>query len=127
MYGCGTIFKITTAGKEKVLYSFTGDGDGYNPVDDLTNVNGTLYGVTSGGVGSGTMCHQFFGCGVIFSITTSGTYNMLYGFCQTSSCTDGFTPQAGLTYVNGTLYGTTTAGGASGLYGAGTVYSLSGF
>jgi uncharacterized repeat protein (TIGR03803 family) len=54
----GTIFSITTSGKETVLHSFTGtSGDGAYPVAGLVNVNGTLYGTTwrGGTNGNGTV------------------------------------------------------------------------
>ncbi len=59
------------------------------------------------------------GCGTVFSITTSGKETVLYSF---GAPKDGKYPYAGLINVNGTLYGTTTAGGAK---DAGTVFSLS--
>jgi len=50
----GTVFAITTAGKEKAIYSFLGsssNNDGANPVAGLLNVKGTLYGTTwQGGI-----------------------------------------------------------------------------
>lgn len=54
---CGTVYSITTAGKEIVLHSFRGFlyGDGEYPSGDLIVMQGTLYGTTqSGGVGQGT-------------------------------------------------------------------------
>jgi uncharacterized repeat protein (TIGR03803 family) len=45
-------------------------------------------------------------------------YNVLYSF---NGGSDGAVPTAGLTYVNGKLYGTTGGGGA---YGKGTVFAL---
>ena len=110
--GCGTVFSITTSGKETVLHSFGGSGDGDGPVADLTNVNGTLYGTTILGGASNS--------GTVFAITTSGKETVLYSFGSESG--DGGLPGAGLTNVNGTLYGTTIYGGA---YGYGTVFSLS--
>ena len=47
--GCGTVFSITTGGKEKVLHSFAGDPDGAFPSASLLDVDGTLYGTTVGG------------------------------------------------------------------------------
>lgn len=44
--GCGTVFKITTAGTEAVIYSFKGYPDGESPKAGLIKVNGTLYGTT---------------------------------------------------------------------------------
>ncbi len=57
----GTVFSITTAGVESVVYSFAGNlagrGGGANPAAALINVSGVLYGTTyDGGVnGLGTV------------------------------------------------------------------------
>jgi uncharacterized repeat protein (TIGR03803 family) len=57
----GTIFKISTAGKESVLYSFTGKPDGAQPRAGLTSLAGTLYGTSAtGGATSG---------GTVFGLT----------------------------------------------------------
>jgi uncharacterized repeat protein (TIGR03803 family) len=80
-------------------------------------VNGTLYGTTLAGGKAG--CSNNFGCGVVYSITTSGSEKVVYRFKGGS---DGGNPLAGLVEVNGALYGTTYGGGASGL---GTVFSIS--
>lgn len=50
--GCGTIFAVTTAGKERVLHRFGHGQDGANPEAGLMLLNGTLYGTTIGGGGS---------------------------------------------------------------------------
>ena len=117
--GCGTVFSITTGGVIKVLHSFGGGSDGAKPFASLINVNGTLYGTTTAG-GSG--CD----CGTIFSITTSGSENVLYSF--TGGPQDGATPLGNLINVNGTLYGTTYYGGShcasSTKLGCGTVFSV---
>ncbi len=116
-YGnCGTIFSVTPSGKEKVLYSFRNGAHGANPDAGLIDVNGTLYGTTPTG---GAYSKSLIGCGTVFSITPSGTLNVLHDFCSSSG--DGESPQAGLIYVNGTLYGTTAKGGT---HGAGTVFAL---
>ena len=124
-YGYGTVFKITSAGKERVLYSFKGPWsgpDGARPVAGLVDVNGTLYGTTSYG---GTGCppsENATGCGTVFKITTSGTETVLYSFTGGS---DGYDPQAALTDVNGTLYGTTVLGGCTpSCAGWGTVFKV---
>ena len=118
-YGCGTVFSITTSGVETVLHSFNGT-DGENPTAGLIDVNGTLYGTTSNG-GSGSCS---FGCGTVFAITTSGEETVLHSF---TGKPDGADPEAGLLNVNGTLYGTTSEGGAhcGAFSGCGTVFSLS--
>jgi uncharacterized repeat protein (TIGR03803 family) len=118
--GCGTVFAITPSGKESVLHSFGGSGDGAFPQAALINVNGTLYGTTEEG---GAYCGPT-GCGTIFSITTSGKETVLHSF---GAGTDGVDPLAGLINVKGTLYGATWAGGANCTSngGCGTVFSLS--
>jgi uncharacterized repeat protein (TIGR03803 family) len=114
----GTVFSITRGGKEKVLYSFPYSAGGGNlPFAALIDVNGTLYGTTYQG---GTVNCGAGGCGTVFSITTSGTEHLLYGFGERPN--DGEYPQAGLLNVGGTLYGTTLQGGR---YQRGTVFTIS--
>jgi len=115
---CGTVYSITTSGKETVLYRFAGGSDGARPLGTLLNVNGTLYGTTISG---GTGCGSTHGCGTVYTITTSGNEKVLYRFAGGS---DGANPAAGLIDVNGTLYGTTVHGGAPSC-SCGTVYSIS--
>src|SRR5579871_597062 len=111
--GLGTVFVVSTSGAEKVLYSFKGGSDGAGPeLTGLTDVNGTLYGVTKVG---GTHDN-----GTIFKITASGKETVLYRF-QGLSNGDGDNPHGTLTNVKGTLFGTTTYGG---LGGTGTVYKI---
>lgn len=112
--GCGTVYSITPSGHETVLHSFGNGADGIDPLGSLVAVNGTLYGTTSEG-GADTCT---FGCGTVFSITTSGAENLVYSF---GSYPDGNSPRAGLLDVGGTLYGTTTFGGT---YHNGTVFAL---
>jgi uncharacterized repeat protein (TIGR03803 family) len=106
----GTVFSISTSGKEQVLHQFGESSDGSQPDASLTNVNGTLYGTTVYG--------GKYGYGTVFSIGTSGREHVLYNFAGGS---DGAEPVAELIDVKGTLYGTT-----SGLpSGCGTVFSIS--
>ena len=110
--GEGTIFKIAASGAERVLHSFTccSPPDGKYPVDGLLESGGILYGATrDGGTGS---------FGTIFSITTSGSENVLYNFQPRP---DGTYPQASLITLNGEVYGTTASGGVA---GAGTLFEL---
>ncbi len=118
---CGTVYSISAAGAEKVLYRFKGGADGASPQGDLIDVGGTLYGTTILGGGSG--CYSGAGCGTVYAVTTGGDEKVLYRFAGGS---DGAGPQVGLIDVNDTLYGTTTSGGGSGcVEGCGTVYSVS--
>jgi uncharacterized repeat protein (TIGR03803 family) len=109
-YGCGTIYSVTTTGKEKVLYSFVAGSDGAAPYAGLIDVKGTLYGTTASGGGSED--------GTVFSITTTGVEKVLHTFV---GGTDGTQPWADLIDMKGTLYGTTQGGG---LNGYGTVFSV---
>jgi uncharacterized repeat protein (TIGR03803 family) len=103
--GCGTIFSVTTAGEERVLYSFQGQSDGENPMSNLTALNGKLYGTTINGT--------------LFSITTTGTEKTLLSLSGCNFINDA--PCSVLTALNGTLYGTTPSGGS---YYAGTAYAF---
>lgn len=120
-YGCGTIFKATAAGTERVLYRFKGIPDGAYPTSQLTEVNGALYGVTPGG---GAQCDAPSGAdtGTIFELTTTGTEKIVHRFaCETYS-SDGAQPAAPLVYSAQKLYGTTTSGGR---HDEGTAFALS--
>jgi uncharacterized repeat protein (TIGR03803 family) len=126
--GCGVVYSVSTAGKEKLLYSFSGglNSDGAQPAGELLNVNGTLYGTTTNGgsdCGGAGVC----GPGTIYSISTAGAENVLYRFSYLSKSSDGDSPRAGLIDVNGVLYGTTYAGGMLCAHhgGCGTVFTLS--
>jgi len=117
-YGAGTVFSVSPGGQQTVLYSFTGGLDGAYPVARLLNVNGTLYGTTSAGGNENCYTDNQIGCGTVFAVTPGGTESVVYAFMGGN---DGAVPRAELIAVNGTLYGTTYAGGAMGL---GTVFSL---
>ena len=110
-YGRGTVFIISTAGKERVLYSFGASGyhDGTDPSSALIDAGGTLYGTTEKG-GDGAS-------GTVFSITKFGRQNLIYSF----NGDDGSQPVAGLIDVKGLLYGTTFMGGVKNV---GTVFSV---
>lgn len=58
-YRCGTIFKISPFGNEKVIYRFRGDPDGANPEAGLIANSGVLYGTTYWG-GSSTYYGTIF-------------------------------------------------------------------
>jgi uncharacterized repeat protein (TIGR03803 family) len=100
----------------KVLYSFGGSGDAANPYAGLVDVKGMLYGTTFDGGANGD--------GTVFSITRSGTETVLYSFKGGPG--DGEYPFASLINVKGTLYGTTSEGGAycGSTGGCGTVFSI---
>ncbi len=110
-HASGTAFSISTAGVFVILHDFGSGSDGSGPFAPLLNVRGKLYGTTGGG--------GAYGKGTVFSLSLNGNREkVLHSF---GNGFDGATPLAGLIEVNGTLYGTTSAGG---LYGNGTVFAL---
>jgi uncharacterized repeat protein (TIGR03803 family) len=109
--GCGTVFKVSKAGKETVLYRFTGS-DGALPTASLVRDKaGNLYGTTlDGGVP---------GVGTVFKLDATGHETVLHSF---TGSPDGANPLAGLILdAGGNLYGTTDVGGAK---AAGTVFEV---
>jgi len=113
--GGGTVFSISTAGKERVLHNFGSGSDGEYPEASLLDVNGTLYGTTWFG---GKYEPRSGGGGTVFSISTASKEHVLHNFGNGS---DGTEPRASLIHIKGTLYGTTYAGGT---YRYGTVFAL---
>jgi uncharacterized repeat protein (TIGR03803 family) len=112
--GNGTVFRMTTAGVIKTIYNFTAMGtDGAGPFGGLTQgKNGYLYGTTEYGGGSAD-------AGTVFQMALSGNETVLHVFVPS---TDGARPFAGLVVASsGSLYGTTTEGGAD---GNGTIFQI---
>jgi uncharacterized repeat protein (TIGR03803 family) len=116
----GTVFRITPSGTLTTLHRFCRQEespctDGEAPSALFQATDGNFYGTADGGGANND--------GTIFKITQSGTLTTLYNFCSQSGCTDGSFPGAALVQdTNGTLYGTTEAGGTS---NDGVVFSLS--
>jgi uncharacterized repeat protein (TIGR03803 family) len=111
--GYGSAYKITPSGTFTVLHTFAGGtSDGWNPEGSLIEgSDGNFYGVTSK-VGSGV--------GTVYRMTPSGDVAVLHSFVGGAS--DGANPLAGLIEgSDGSFYGTTEYGGASGY---GTVYKI---
>jgi uncharacterized repeat protein (TIGR03803 family) len=107
----GTVFSITPQGVETLLHSFGASGDGAGPSASLLDVGGTLYGTTEDG--------GDHNAGTVFSITRRGVERVLYSFGSVAG--DGSFPVAPLIDVAGTLFGTTSGGGAT---NSGTVFSI---
>jgi uncharacterized repeat protein (TIGR03803 family) len=114
--GGGTVFSLsppsrrTTEWHETMLYDFTGDKNGTDPMARLTfDSSGALYGTTNGGT---PQCHY----GNVFRMkpvatgqTQRWTLSTVYNF---GGAPDGEYPAAGIVVDNyGNLYGTTTGGG----------------
>lgn len=109
-YGNGTVFRITSEGKQNTLYSFHGY-DGAKPNGSLLFAKGMLFGTTFEGGG--------YGEGTVFAMTIDGSEKSIYSFAGNA---DGASPNGGLAIVDGTLYGTTLYGGAE---GNGTAFAIS--
>jgi uncharacterized repeat protein (TIGR03803 family) len=105
--GQGTVFKLSNAGRETVLYSFQGGGsDGCGPTGAVMDKYGNLYGTTTS-CGSGGLF-----LGIVWKLSKQGE-KVLHTF--TGSASDGGYPDAGvLLDADGNLYGDTEEGGAHG-------------
>lgn len=99
----GTVWQATPSGSVNTLYNFTANGSGkyvngsYPDVALVAGPNGNLYGVTLEG---GTQ-----NSGVFYSLTTTGTQQVLYDFCSRAGCSD---PAARIVLAgDGNFYGIT--------------------
>ena len=122
---CGTVFKITPAGKLTTLYNFCSQincADGGVPYAGLTQgIDGSFYGATTIG-GIGPNCPYPGGCGTLFRLTPADELTTLYNFCSQTNCTDGSSGTGMIQATDGDFYGTTGGGGANG--GGGTVFRI---
>lgn len=109
--GGGVVFRLLPDGSSFQKLIDLGGLWGEHPQDRLTLLGGRLYGTTSSG--------GAYGLGTLFSINTDGTdFQRLWSFESQS----GSVPFAAVTpSSDGTLYGTTTQGGAQGL---GTLFKI---
>jgi uncharacterized repeat protein (TIGR03803 family) len=132
----GTVFKLKRTNSGWVLqslYEFQGGNDGALPQSGVTiAADGTLYGATTDGGGTGCLSS---GCGTVFrlqppaticrSVTCPWNETVLYRF---SGGADGGRPGYGNVVLDssGNVYGTTTQGGGGFCSGScGVVYQLS--
>jgi uncharacterized repeat protein (TIGR03803 family) len=112
--GDGSVFKITPAGVETVLYSFgSSSADGAGPVAGLIQgMDGNFYGTTVSST-AGTNRD-----GTVFKVTPAGVETVLHFF----SGADGRSPTSGLfERSDGNFYGATEAGGNEDL---GTIFKI---
>lgn len=102
----GTLYKVSTAGVESIVYSFTSNNYGNSIIQGS---DGNFYGTTQSG-----------SYGTVFKISGTGTFTTLYSF---TGSTNGSYPYGGIIQgSDGYLYGTTSQGG-TGSYG--TVFKIS--
>jgi uncharacterized repeat protein (TIGR03803 family) len=126
LVGCGTVFRVDANGSLRVVHTFKGGKDGSFPAAALlVGPDGSIFGTTlDGGAGKCTAESLDKGCGVIFKITKTGQYSVLYTF---TGGTDGAHPAAPLiSDSSANLYGVASAGGPSCPFplGCGTVFEL---
>jgi uncharacterized repeat protein (TIGR03803 family) len=112
--GNGNIFNISSSG---ALTNFnvlggTGNADGIVPnAPPVQGMDGNFYGVTSAGGNSDLCTYGSGGCGVIYKMTGSGAYTVIYTFNQTQ----GANPYGPLVLgTDGNFYGTAELGGTVG-------------
>jgi uncharacterized repeat protein (TIGR03803 family) len=97
----GTVFKVNPAGRETVLYRFSGGADGSGPDGVILDDAGNLYGTTAVG--------GAFNSGTVFTLDKNGKETVLHSINGT---TEGWGPPAGVVRDSaGNLYGTTQRGG----------------
>ncbi|MGB8700159.1 MAG: choice-of-anchor tandem repeat GloVer-containing protein [Thermosynechococcaceae cyanobacterium] len=110
-FGCGTVFRITPAGKLTTLVKFDGYTTGRSPSSRLIQASdGNFYGTTSYGSSGGA--------GTIFRMTPTGQLTTIVRF----DGTNGSEPYAGLIQgSDGNFYGTTVYGGPD---SCGTVFRM---
>lgn len=110
-FGLGTVWQLSPSGTETVLHNFSGT-DGSSPAYGslMLDKTGNLYGVTAYGGTSND--------GVIFRITTGGSFTLLHSFTGADGSLAYGTP---VEDAIGNLYGTAAEGGTA---GGGTVWKL---
>ena len=111
--GGGALFSISPGGTVTELYDFgTITNDGSFPNELVQADDGNFYGTTQQNASGDAN-------GIIFKLTPSGQYTLLYNF---TNGLDGSYPLCGLSLgKNGVLYGTTSLGGAAGF---GSIYTV---
>lgn len=123
----GSVYEITAAGKENVLYSFQGSPDGSHPDSTLiVDTKGALYGTAEGGLTASKSANcpgLYYGCGIVFKLTpgkSGWTESVLYRFHGV----DGGGPLGRLAMTkSGALVGVTLDGGEQD-GGDGTIFEL---
>jgi uncharacterized repeat protein (TIGR03803 family) len=114
----GTLFRVTPSGKLTDLYNFCSKPrctDGSSPASPpVVGTDGNLYGVAGGGI---------LNQGVVYKMTLSGEYSVLYSFCPTHPCADGVVYPGGIILgADGNFYGAAAGGNAS---NGGVIFSIS--
>ena len=118
--GCGTVFKVDSAGNETILYTFEGTGDGANPIGGVVmDAQHNLYG--------GAMAGGQGGSGVVYKLTPGGVETVIallgYEILPTFPFPGVFMESGGNLYLtNGIAVFELTAGGnLTGIFSAQTL------
>src|SRR6516165_4278375 len=105
----GTLYRLTSGGRFKLLFTFAADSSGNyvngdNPANALIEANdGFLYGRAFEGGATNN--------GVLFRIKKNGAgFSVVHDFCSAANCADGSSPASLTLGHDGSLYGTTTLG-----------------
>lgn len=122
---CGTVFKLTKAGRFTTIYNFgQSASDGVAPNGLVLASDGKLYGTTeSGGANTCSLYSVTNTCGTVFRMTKSGAITVLHSFSSGAIAPQGPVLEG----LDGWLYGTTVSGGAGNCgsqFGCGTVYRI---
>src|SRR3984957_21251639 len=104
----GTVFELTTSGKESLLYNFAGGSGGNSPDSGVVALGSAFYGTTAD---------------VAYEVTAKGEETPLHAF---GSVHDGATPVLSpMAVLGGKLYGATQLGGSKSCNsGCGTIFEL---
>ncbi len=121
LHGCGTLYKLATGHQLSLLHTFD-LVDGADPVAELYQAtDGNFYGGTY--FGGQSNCTNLRGCGVLYRLTSDGSYSVIYDLCSVSGCLDGAGIAASVIQgTDGNLYGMTIGGGP---VASGTIYRVS--
>lgn len=97
----GVVFSMNSSGAVTILHNFNAGVDGAFPWGPpILASDGNLYGTASGGAGA---------FGLVYKLTTSGTYSTIYKFSEA----DGYYPMASPTQgIDGNLYIPVSLGGS---------------
>ncbi len=80
-FGCGTVFRLDSAGTLHVRYRFSGGADGSKPFGPLVrDANGNLYGVATQGGDLSCPESPQSGCGTVFKLAKDGVFTVLHTF-----------------------------------------------
>ena len=121
--GYGTVYKLAhslSGWTENVIYTFGGGNDGANPIASLIfDKAGSLYGTTLGSTTGGP-------AGTAFKLSptqTGWSETVLHSF---TGGNDGANPYASLLLLGSDLFGSTRAGGSSGIgsMGKGVIFRI---